>query len=70
MGNMSYCRFENTAKDLEDCYDAIRSGETYEMETYEIDGLRQILNLSKQIIEMEDSINYAIKDSEEALECE
>jgi hypothetical protein len=21
MSNMSYCRFENTAKDLEDCYD-------------------------------------------------
>ncbi len=21
MGNMSYCRFENTAGDLEDCYD-------------------------------------------------
>lgn len=21
MGNMSYCRFENTAKDLQDCYD-------------------------------------------------
>ena len=21
MGNMSYCRFENTAKDLEDCRD-------------------------------------------------
>lgn len=21
MGNMSYCRFENTADDLQDCYD-------------------------------------------------
>lgn len=23
MGNMSYCRFENTLNDLQDCYDAI-----------------------------------------------
>ena len=22
MGNMSYCRFENTSGDLQDCYDA------------------------------------------------
>jgi hypothetical protein len=22
MGNMSYCRFQNTLADLEDCYDA------------------------------------------------
>ena len=23
MGNMSYCRYENTLGDLEDCYDAL-----------------------------------------------
>lgn len=23
MGNMSYCRFENTYQDLQDCYDAL-----------------------------------------------
>ena len=23
MGNMSYCRFENTYRDLADCYDAL-----------------------------------------------
>ena len=26
MGNMSYCRFENTARDLRDCLDAIENG--------------------------------------------
>ena len=67
MANMSYCRFENTSKDLKDCYNAIRNGETYEMENYEIEGLRDILELSKQICEMQDSINHAIKDSEKAL---
>ena len=27
MGNMSYCRFENTARDLKDCVQAINNGE-------------------------------------------
>lgn len=27
MSNMSYCRFENTAKDLEDCVDALEEVE-------------------------------------------
>lgn len=26
MGNMSYCRFENTLIDLRDCYEAMRDG--------------------------------------------
>ena len=27
MSNMSYCRFNNTVNDLEDCRDALDSGE-------------------------------------------
>jgi hypothetical protein len=27
MGNMSYCRFRNTEKDMDDCLDALRSDE-------------------------------------------
>lgn len=27
MSNMSYCRFQNTRKDLDDCIDAIQNGE-------------------------------------------
>lgn len=27
MGNMSYCRFENTLSDLEDCLSAIQEGD-------------------------------------------
>jgi len=67
MANMSYCRFENTAKDLRDCYKAIRNGEIYEMGEYEIEGLRDILELSKQICEMEGNINSGILDSEREL---
>ena len=28
MSNMSYCRFENTSRDLMDCVDAIENNET------------------------------------------
>lgn len=27
MANMSYCRFENTLSDLEDCFEALQNGE-------------------------------------------
>ena len=64
MGNMSYCRFENTARDLQDCINAINRGETDELNDYEVEGLRDILNMSNEIIDMEEFIkeildNYA-----------
>ena len=34
MANMSYCRFENTARDLRDCVQAINNGETDELNNY------------------------------------
>jgi len=45
MGNMSYCRFENTAQDLSDCYEAIQNGETTELNDYETRGLEELLEL-------------------------
>ena len=42
MGNMSYCRFENTAADLRDCLSAIHRGETDDLSSYEIDGLKNL----------------------------
>lgn len=32
MGNMSYCRFENTVGDLQDCYDAMDERDLSESE--------------------------------------
>ena len=32
MSNMSYCRFENTLSDLQDCYDYVDDGELNEDE--------------------------------------
>lgn len=54
MGNMSYCRFENTARDLQDCLDALyKKGSGVLSDTasrYERDGLEDLLWLCKDIV--------------------
>ena len=61
MGNMSYCRFENTANDLADCVSAIRRGDTQELNTYEVQGLRRLLDLCNDIIDEEEYIKEIIE---------
>ena len=61
---MSYCRFENTANDLRDCVNAIRNGETDELNEYELEGLREILHLAELIMDDKDFINEIIEDYE------
>ena len=56
MGNMSYCRFENTAADLRDCLSAIHRGETDDLSNYEIAGLTNIMDMANELVEMEDDI--------------
>ena len=38
MGNMSYCRFENTARDLGDCVHALLRKEAEDLSHYELNG--------------------------------
>ena len=56
MGNMRYCRFENTAADLRDCLSAIHRGETDDLSSYEIAGLTNIMDMANELVEMEDDI--------------
>lgn len=48
MANMSYCRFENTASDLQDCYDNMDSDEFSEREAK---SRKRIIQLSCDIAE-------------------
>ena len=64
MGNMSYCRFENTARDLGDCVKALLSREAEELSYYERNGLALILEYANDIIDMEDYINDILEDNE------
>ena len=55
MSNMSYCRFHNTAQDLQDCVYAIQeeifNGEPLESRM-ELEGLQRILDLIEEIEEL------------------
>lgn len=62
---MSYCRFENTARDLRDCVNAIRRGEYDELNDYEVEGLEEILFLAQEIVDDHDFIREIIEDYEE-----
>lgn len=61
---MSYCRFENTASDLDDCVDAIENGEINELNQYEIAGIKRLQMLAKCIVELEQEIEDGIFRSE------
>jgi len=58
---MSYCRFENTAKDLQDCLEAIEKGDINDLGSqYEVDALEELLELCKQVVAYKDEIEDAI----------
>lgn len=61
MANMSYCRMENTARDLQDCVNAIEDGEYTpgEMSASEMRGLRDIVELAEAITQ---ELEYEIAD--------
>ena len=52
MSNMSYCRFENTSRDLEDCYEAMsdNSFDINKLSSSEQEAYDCLLSLCKQIV--------------------
>jgi hypothetical protein len=61
MGNMGYCRFENTARDLQDCLEAIENGEINDLSSqYEVDALEQLLDLCKEVVAYKHEIEDAV----------
>jgi len=66
MGNMSYCRYENTAKDLMDCVNALWQADIDEQlsSTYEYHGLSRLLANAKEIVELEHKINAILENDE------
>ena len=53
MGNMSYCRFENTAQDLQDCVRAIENGDVYDFSSYELNGFKKLIRLADELVNMD-----------------
>ena len=65
MGNMSYCRFENTSRDLLDCLQAIENDETNDLSSYEKDGLISLIDYCEAILEHKESLMETINLSVE-----
>jgi len=63
MGNMSYCRFENTLSDLEDCKEVLDKGELTSVNEYddllsdsEFDNAIELIEKCREIVaEFEDT---------------
>lgn len=54
--NMSYCRFENTVSDMEDCVEALRNAESIkelykDMSNYEKEAFKRFFELCAEITE-------------------
>tara|TARA_R100000750_G_C2284172_1_gene72385 strand:- start:80 stop:277 length:198 start_codon:yes stop_codon:yes gene_type:complete len=65
MPNMSYCRFENTTRDMQDCLDAIEDGDTKDLSRYEVSALREFLALADVIKNYEPDIEAILKEYED-----
>jgi len=57
---MSYCRFENTVGDMNDCLNAIEDREVNDLSDYELRALKKFLELGRVIVDYEDDIQRII----------
>ena len=64
---MSYCRFENTANDIEDCIEAIENEEINDLGVFEVQGLERLLYYAKVILRYRDEIEEGIEQSKNKL---
>tara|TARA_R100000231_G_scaffold116892_1_gene87114 strand:- start:622 stop:834 length:213 start_codon:yes stop_codon:yes gene_type:complete len=67
MANMSYCRFENTTRDMEDCLHALEYDEVLaeDLSDYEASALKDFVSLAKEIVSFEDQINDILTEYNE-----
>lgn len=64
MPNMSYCRYENTSMDMQDVVDTLFDTDVdVDLSHSELRGLDAILELAKDIVEMEDKIENILENN-------
>ena len=61
---MSYCRFENTVHDMQDCIYAIEEGDTSELSSSEVRALEEFLDLAREITNLEYDIEEILEKYE------
>lgn len=62
MSNMSYCRFENTYSDLEECVQSLRDNEP--LSDSEVEYMRQMKELAEELIELADDFKQEEQEDE------
>ena len=55
MGNMSYCRFENTYRDLQDCLNALQNEDLSELSESEKRYAKELIETCKEISDEADT---------------
>jgi len=65
MANMSYCRFENTTRDLNDCVDALQNDSVNTLSDTEFDSLVRMVKLAEELLEYKEEIEA--EDDDRAL---
>ena len=64
MPNMSYCRFENTARAMADCVSAIEDNDTSQhLSIYKVNGLKDMQMLAMDLINLESEIEDLLIES-------
>lgn len=63
MGNMSYCRFENTYKDLADCLGALKDGD--QLSETEHKYRNKLIAMCKEIADDYEEEDYVDEESDE-----
>jgi hypothetical protein len=66
MANMSYCRYENTSKALQDCVDTLMYSDCGEdLSLYEVRALKDLQLLAMDIVNLQDKIENIIDNNKE-----
>jgi hypothetical protein len=64
MPNMSYCRYQNTSLDMQDVVDTLfDTNVDVDLSKEELRGLDTILELAKDIVDMEDKITNILDNN-------
>ena len=65
MANMSYCRFENTVRDMRDCLNALEDGDCYDLSDYEITALKDFKEMGDEIKSLSEFIELILEKNEQ-----
>ena len=62
MPNMSYCRFENTTIDIDDCLGAIQDAyeECKDLSRREVEALQRLLEQAEEILDLQEEIELIL----------